>query len=86
MANTFEGQADGRQSDRIDQPVSRFRPRYRALSQAELSLHDAIKSKADELAGLFEEIAPGRELSLGFTKLEESIMWAIKGLTGPGLK
>lgn len=55
MANVYEGAPDGRQSpDAI--PVSRFRPTYRALSDQEKALHDAIKGKATELEGLFNQV------------------------------
>ena len=81
MANLYEGGADARQSDDINEPVSRFRPRYRALTDAEKALHDQIKAKAAELEGLFEQVKPGRYRSLGFTALEESVMWTVKELT-----
>lgn len=80
MAHVYEGKPDGRQSDE-QIPVSRFRLRYRALSDDEKALHDAIKAKAAELEALFEQVKPGRYRSLGFTALEESIMWAVKELT-----
>lgn len=60
---------------------SRFRPVYRPLTEDEKALHDAIKMKAAELEALFERVRPCRETSLGFTKLEEAVMWAVKGLT-----
>ena len=81
MANVYEGAPDARQSDEIALVVSRFRPRYRALTDDEKALHDAIKSKASELEELFEQVKPGRYRSLGFTALEESVMWTIKELT-----
>ncbi len=81
MANVFEGTPDARQSDDVAMPVSRFRPKYRALTDDEKALHDAIKSKASELEALFEQVKPGRYRSLGITALEESVMWAIKELT-----
>ena len=81
MANVYEGAPDGRQSDKVDEPVSRFRPRYRALSDDEKSLHDALKSKASELEALFEQVKPGRYRSLAITALEESVMWVVKELT-----
>jgi hypothetical protein len=87
MAHAYEGQPDGRQSADVAHPVSRFRPTYRALTDAEKALHDDIKSKAAELEALFERIKQSRELSLGLTHLEEAVMWAVKGLTGaPGMK
>ena len=53
MSNVFEGDPDGRQSEEhID--VSRFRPRYRQLTDEEKKLHDDIKAKAAELEALFE--------------------------------
>ncbi len=70
-----------RQSDRVDEPVSRFRPRYRALTDDEKALHDVIKKKASELEVLFNQVKPGRYRSLGFTALEEAVMWAVKELT-----
>jgi hypothetical protein len=81
MPNVFESEPDGRQSADVALPVSRFRPRYRALSDAEKAHHDAIKEKAAELETLFEAIKPGRYRSLAFTALEEAVMWAVKELT-----
>ena len=78
--NVFEGQPDARQAaEKIE--TSRFRPRYRALSEDEKALHDEIKSKAAELEALFEKVKPGRYRSLGLTALEESVMWTVKELT-----
>ena len=81
MTHVFAGTPDARQSDRIDEAVSRFRPRYRALTDDEKALHDAIKSKAAELETLFERVKVGRYRSLGLTALEEAIMWTVKELT-----
>jgi hypothetical protein len=81
VANVYEGAPDGRQSTDTAEKLSRFRPRYRALTDDEKALHDAIKAKACELEGLFEQIKPGRYLSLGMTSLEQSVMWAVKELT-----
>ena len=81
MAHVYEGAPDARQSDKVDEPVSRFRPKYRALTEAEKELHDAIKAKAGELEALFEAVKPGRYRALGFTALEEAVMWTVKELT-----
>lgn len=81
MTNVYEGAPDGRQSTDIAEPVSRFRPRYRALTDDEKALHDAIKSKATELEQLFDQVKAGRYRSLGFTALEEAVMWTVKELT-----
>lgn len=80
MANVYQGTVDERQSNEYI-ATSRFRPRYRALTDEEKALHDAIKSKAVELEQLFEQVKPGRYRSLGLTALEESVMWTIKELT-----
>lgn len=82
MANAFAGEPDARQEGDIK--PSRFRPRYRKLTDEELALHDEIKNKAAELETLFEKInggKTGRYKSLAFTDLEKSVMWAVKELT-----
>lgn len=91
MTNVYEGAPDGRQSDDVDMPTSRFRPRYRALSDGEKMLHDSIKEHAAGLEALFGQIESvranhdlqprPREAALAMTKLEEAVMWAVKGLT-----
>ena len=80
VAHLFESEPDDRQSTSFDAP-SKFRPQYRQLTDTEKQLHDDIKEKAGELDDLFEKLRPGRCTSIAGTKLEESIMWAIKGLT-----
>lgn len=80
MAHVFEGQPDGRQSETVI-PVSRFRPKYRALSDDEKALHDQLKDKASELESLFNLVKDGRYKSLAFTSLEQSVMWIVKELT-----
>lgn len=80
MANVYEGKTDNRQSDEKI-AVSRFRPRYRALSNDEKLLHDSLKDKAAELETLFNQVKDGRYKALAFTSLEQSIMWIVKELT-----
>lgn len=60
MTNVYEGAPDARQSSDIDMPTSRFRPRYRALTDDEKALHDAIKDKAAELENLLGLVAVRR--------------------------
>ncbi|MGH6950845.1 MAG: DUF7681 family protein [Vitreimonas sp.] len=57
--NVFEGAPDARQSDDTATPVSRFRPRYRALTAEEKALHDEIKAKAEELDALISKVWSG---------------------------
>jgi len=80
MANVYEGTPDARQSEEKI-PVTRFRPRYRELTEGEKILHDAIKDKAAELEELFDNIKNGRYKALAVTSLEQSVMWIVKGLT-----
>lgn len=81
--NVFEGKPDTRQSDDVDHPVSRFRPRYRALEPDELALHDQIKDAYAVVEELIMRLQAGRYRALALTTLEESCMWAVKELTGP---
>lgn len=83
MTHVFEGKPDARQSEKVDEPLSRFRPKYRALDDDEKNLHDRLKDRFSEVEKLIEEIKPGRYRALALTALEESCMWAVKELTGP---
>jgi hypothetical protein len=80
MSHIFEGNPDGRQADTAI-AVSRFRPKYRALTDDEKNLHDALKDKAAELEALFGKVKTGRYNSLAITSLEQSVMWIVKELT-----
>jgi hypothetical protein len=80
MTHVFDGQPDARQAA-TSIPVSRFRPKYRALTDDEKALHDALKDKAAELETLFAKVKPGRYNSLAITSLEQSVMWIVKELT-----
>lgn len=80
MAHVFEGKPDDRQADSAI-PVSRFRPRYRALTDDEKAMHDQLKDKAAELESLFGKVKPGRYNALAMTSLEQAVMWIVKELT-----
>ena len=80
MAHVFEGKPDDRQADSAI-PVSRFRPRYRALTDDEKAMHDQLKDKAAELESLFGKVKPGRYSALAMTSLEQAVMWIVKELT-----
>jgi hypothetical protein len=80
MNHVFEDKPDGRQADTAI-AVSRFRPKYRALTDDEKALHDALKDKAAELETLFGKVKPGRYNALAITSLEQSVMWIVKELT-----
>jgi hypothetical protein len=80
MTHVYEGNPDARQVETTI-AVSRFRPRYRALTDDEKILHDAIKDKAAELEALYSQVKPGRYNALAITSLEQSVMWIVKELT-----
>lgn len=80
MAHVYEGIPDTRQADTAI-TVSRFRPRYRALTDDEKKLHDELKAQADVLDRMFDQVKDGRYKSLAITSLEQSIMWIVKELT-----
>lgn len=63
-------------------PHDRFRRHARSPTEAESALLETVKIKAEELETLFDSIRPGRYRSLGYTALEEAVMWAVKELTG----
>ncbi len=58
-----------------------MRHAYRVLSDEEKAAMQAIKDKGLELHNLIDSIGQSRELALAKTKVEESVMWAVKHLT-----
>lgn len=77
--HVFGGEPDARQGGDI--AVSRFRPRYRAMTPEEKALHDEIKEQAVVLETLFMKVKAGRYRALSLTALEEAVMWNVKELT-----
>lgn len=65
--------------DRIVNNVMRHE--YRVLSDEEKGLMKLVKDRGAELYDLLDRIGASRELSLGKTKVEEAVMWAVKHLT-----
>ena len=66
-----------------------FRKAYRQLSDGEKAAMDLLKDQAMALYDTIEaqpvEMGPNqkaRALSIAKTKLEESVMWAVKAITG----
>jgi hypothetical protein len=59
-----------------------MRHAYRVLDDTEKAQMRAVKDKGLELHALIESIGKSRELSLALTKVEESVMWAVKHITG----
>jgi len=60
----------------------RFRKEYRNLAANEIQAVEAIKNTAEIMEAIFENM-PGdpRCKALAITKLEETVMWAVKGVT-----
>jgi hypothetical protein len=59
-----------------------MRHKYRVLTDEEKNAMVAIKDAGLALIDAVERYCPpGREVSLAKTKIEEAVMWAIKGLT-----
>ena len=62
--------------------ASRFNPYYRGLTDKEKYMYGQVKELAAGLEGIFYEFVPDcPERAAALTRLEEAIMWAIKGLT-----
>lgn len=61
-----------------------FRIEYTALTDEQKVKILAVKHKAEELLKEFGESGDLRCLALAKTKLEESVMWAVKGITTNG--
>lgn len=61
--------------------MSIFRPVYRQLTDDEKKLTDDIKDRAEELHQLIQKMPKSRHQSVAITKLEEAVMWAVKGVT-----
>jgi len=79
MPNVYEGTPDARQQGDIT--PSRFRPRYRALSDPEVAQHDELKEAYAAVEQLINKLPQGRYSALAMTTLELSCMWSIKSLT-----
>jgi hypothetical protein len=64
-----------------------FRKTYRPLTAVEAGLVADIKTMAEKLDALYQSagtllnMPDYRALSIAQTKLEESVMWAVKGIT-----
>lgn len=51
------------------------------LSRGDLELVDEMKQAGQLLHDMLDAHEPSREMSIAKTKLEEAIMWAVKGIT-----
>lgn len=76
------GAGQNRLTPRNDLSGSRFRKRYRQLSNSEVAWNDAIKDTAAQLEILIEALGPSHYGTLAMDDLERSVMYAVKELTG----
>jgi hypothetical protein len=53
----------------------------RALNEAEISNMNTVKSAGREFFDLVASMPASREISIAKTKIEEAVMWAVKGIT-----
>lgn len=51
------------------------------IEPADISHMNAVKSTGQGFYDMLNALPPSREMSLAKTKLEEAVMWAIKGIT-----
>lgn len=66
--------------------MSRFRSEYRALRSEEVSIIASIKMQAEDLDIAIQNTSmygtpDPRCIALARTKLEEAVMWAVKGVS-----
>lgn len=60
-----------------------MRHQYRVLTDEEKSAMQAVKDAGLAMLQTLERCCkPSRETSLARTKVEEAVMWAVKGITG----
>jgi ribonucleotide reductase beta subunit family protein with ferritin-like domain len=60
-----------------------MRHQYRVLSDAEKAAMTRLKDHGLAFLDLIKAtVQEGREASIAKTKVEEAVMWAVKGLTG----
>jgi hypothetical protein len=58
------------------------RHQYRVLTDVEKEAMTRVKDwGANGLNVVMDCVPPGRERSLAITKIEEAVMWAVKGIT-----
>jgi hypothetical protein len=59
-----------------------MRHEYRVLSDDEKVQMKTIKDMGMVFLTYLDTLKPGRESSIAKTKMEEAVMWAVKGITG----
>lgn len=76
MPETYESTDDRRAVEN-----NTMRHQYRVLTEEEKGRVGMVKLKSEELLNYLAALPPSREMSLAKTKVEEAVMWAVKGIT-----
>lgn len=58
------------------------RSTHRQLTPEEQSAVQGVKLSGLAFLDVLDSLSPGRETALAKTKIEEAVMWAVKGITG----
>lgn len=58
-----------------------FRKEYTELTDSKKRLVTDLKTEAERLLNMIEDVQDPRMKALAKTKLEECVMWAVKGVT-----
>lgn len=53
----------------------------RALNESEIANLNSVKSAGRDFFDVVASMPASREISLAKTKIEEAVMWAVKGIT-----
>ncbi len=61
-----------------------FRKIYAPLTEEQTAMVQKLKETGELLYALYDKIGVSHETAIAKTKLEESMMWAVKHTTGPG--
>lgn len=81
MDNEEGGRVDSARDDRTAN--NGVRHQYRVLSDVEKAAMVRIKDIGAEFLTSIDSLVPhGREGAIARTKVEEAVMWAVKGITG----
>lgn len=59
-----------------------MRHQYKVLNDVEKAQMLAVKDKGLEFLNVLNNFQPSREMSIAKLKIEEAVMWAVKGITG----
>jgi hypothetical protein len=76
MATNVESESDARTVNNT------VRHQYRVLNEAEKANMLHVKDLGLGMIEFVDSLGKSREMALARTKIEEAVMWAVKGITG----